>query len=165
MRTDKKCVTCKHHVSVHRYDPNKPRSGPQKCIIKGCDCREFQKKSWLISTTKENHMKAQVLVVSGKEVHTKEIEHDDLKTVQAIVKGWVERVDIGHFKPGLVLWCNEDGRMQDLPKHATPFLADGIIRGNYVVSRDDENGFASLNPGEADDLTAALKAFIGVMFE
>lgn len=34
------CGVCRHHVSMHRYDPEKPRSGPQQCDL-GCTCPEY----------------------------------------------------------------------------------------------------------------------------
>jgi hypothetical protein len=40
----KVCTECRHHVSAHQYDQNKPRSGPQKCTVPDCGCKEFARK-------------------------------------------------------------------------------------------------------------------------
>lgn len=35
--------TCKHHVSVHKYDPaDEGRAPPKKCGVPGCNCTEFK---------------------------------------------------------------------------------------------------------------------------
>ncbi len=35
----KKCQGCKHHVSIHAYQP--PAKGPQACGVPGCKCKTF----------------------------------------------------------------------------------------------------------------------------
>lgn len=40
----KKCANCGHHVSIHAYDPkDEGRSGPHRCGVPGCACREFRR--------------------------------------------------------------------------------------------------------------------------
>lgn len=90
-------------------------------------------------------MKATVIVINGVKASKVEIEPDGLglRDVQKIVGGWIEAVSL---PDGLTLWCNEDGRMQGLTPHATPFPSCPVICGTYVVSRTTpENGdFASV---------------------
>jgi hypothetical protein len=41
----KVCKTCKHHVSVHKWDPERDaRTGPFDCQVPGCTCTKFNRK-------------------------------------------------------------------------------------------------------------------------
>lgn len=42
-RVRKECARCGHHVSAHRYDPDMPRSGQQRCSVPGCPCVEYRR--------------------------------------------------------------------------------------------------------------------------
>lgn len=79
-----------------------------------------------------------------------------LETWQAIVRGWVEHVSLrGRFQ-GLHLWCNEEGRLQNLPLYACP-LYPGPLAGDFFVTRLDADGEAtSLEPA---DVALVLEAF------
>jgi hypothetical protein len=39
----KECKTCKHHVSIHKYEPDdsKRNQPPKKCGVPNCPCVEF----------------------------------------------------------------------------------------------------------------------------
>lgn len=38
----KVCERCKHHVSAHKWDPERDaRKGPFECSVPGCTCQKF----------------------------------------------------------------------------------------------------------------------------
>ena len=72
---------------------------------------------------------------------------DSLKSMQSVVDGSIEHVALtnpatgGVFK-GLVVVCNEEGRLKKLPANRWGFL------GSFFVTRTKGNGYTSLNDND-----------------
>lgn len=81
---------------------------------------------------------------------------NDLKSMQAIVGGYVEHVTMtGEFR-GLHLWLNEDGRLRPFPVWLTPFHPQPLA-GDFFITRDDAEGeLASLRDEDIELLYAAI---------
>jgi hypothetical protein len=76
---------------------------------------------------------------------------DDLKTMQALVGGYVELV---RLERGLELWVNEEGLINELPlNRLASTLATRLIVGTAFVARSNARGdTTSLRPGDVADL-------------
>jgi hypothetical protein len=83
----------------------------------------------------------------GKEPEIQKI-NDNLKSMQAIVQGYIEIVGISD---GLDMVCNEEGLMRDLP------LNRGL-RGTFFIMRKDAKGsLADLTDQDVYDIQSNLK--------
>lgn len=70
-----------------------------------------------------------------------------------LVAGSVQCVQLEH---NYILYCNHEGNVLDLP--ANPYFARGIVKGNFVISKTDQNGN---NLGlDADDYAFVMKTYI-----
>lgn len=86
-----------------------------------------------------------VLVVEpGKDPEVRVIENS-LEGVQQIVQGYIECVTL-HDKAGedLVLICNEEGKIRNLPMNAAVAEIDDVIFGTFLIAGTDRDEFASL---------------------
>jgi hypothetical protein len=89
----------------------------------------------------------------------------DLRTMQSIVGGYLEAVYMMHDQDGtpqVIMWCNEDGKLKDLPvnRRATAFwyalnggsTGDSLCGTVILTGGADENGDILPVPGEVADL-------------
>lgn len=86
-----------------------------------------------------------VLVVEpGKDPEVRIIENS-LEDVQQIVQGYIECVTL-YDKAGenLVLICNEEGKIRNLPMNAMIPEIDDMIFGTFLIAGTDRDEFASL---------------------
>ena len=86
-----------------------------------------------------------VLVVEpGKDPEVRVIENS-LEGIQQIVQGYIECVTL-HDKAGenLVLICNEEGKIRNLPMNAMIPEIDDMIFGTFLIAGTDRDEFASL---------------------
>ena len=86
-----------------------------------------------------------VLVVEpGKDPEVRTIENS-LEGVQQIVQGYIECVTL-RDKAGedLVLICNEEGKIRNLPMNAMIPEIDDMIFGTFLIAGTDRDEFASL---------------------
>ena len=86
-----------------------------------------------------------VLVVEpGKDPEVRVIENS-LEGIQQIVQGYIECVTL-HGKAGedLVLICNEEGKIRNLPMNAMIPEIDDMIFGTFLIAGTDRDEFASL---------------------
>lgn len=90
-----------------------------------------------------------VLVVEpGKDPEVRVIENS-LEGIQQIVQGYIECVML-HDKAGedLVLICNEEGKIRNLPMNAAVAEIDDVIFGTFLIASTDRDEFASLTDGQ-----------------
>ena len=86
-----------------------------------------------------------VLVVEpGKDPEVQVIENS-LEGIQQIVQGYIECVTL-RDKAGedLVLICNEEGKIRNLPMNAMIPEIDDMIFGTFLIAGTDRDEFASL---------------------
>ena len=86
-----------------------------------------------------------VLVVEpGKDPEVRVIENS-LEGIQQIVQGYIECVTL-RDKAGedLVLICNEEGKIRNLPMNAMIPEIDDMIFGTFLIAGTDRDEFASL---------------------
>ena len=86
-----------------------------------------------------------VLVVEpGKDPEVRTIENS-LEGIQEIVQGYIECVTL-RDKAGedLVLICNEEGKIRNLPMNAMIPEIDDMIFGTFLIAGTDRDEFASL---------------------
>ena len=60
-------------------------------------------------------MKAKIIKLSGKVV---DVEVEDYKDMQKAVDGFIERLPVEE-KHGVTVYCNEEGRVHELPINMT----------------------------------------------
>lgn len=88
-------------------------------------------------------MKAVAYRVGDKRGILIDIENS-LEALQGFVGGYIEVVPTSHA--GLVIVCNEEGAIQDLPKNRrlSEFIdrvgPDTFIRGSFLICRTDNDG-------------------------
>ena len=89
-----------------------------------------------------------------------DIAGNELKTLQELVGGWVQAVDL---KSNLTIWCNEEGKMIGLPVNGfatemwdSVFGATDVIVGNVVFTggADDEGETIGLSQNQIEALKA-----------
>lgn len=73
---------------------------------------------------------------------------NELDELQRLVGGYVEAVTIVPNR--LVMLCNEEGKLLDLPKNVE--LEGDIIRGNVVFVGVKGDNFSDIQPGDAQML-------------
>ena len=86
-----------------------------------------------------------VLVVEpGKDPEVRVIENS-LEGIQEIVKGYIECVTLrDKAREDLVLICNEEGKIRNLPMNAMIPEIDDMIFGTFLIAGTDRDEFASL---------------------
>ena len=90
-----------------------------------------------------------VLVVEPwKDPEVRTIENS-LEGIQQIVQGYIECVTL-HDKAGenLVLICNEEGKIMNLPMNANVPEINDVIFGTFLIASTDRDEFASLTDGQ-----------------
>lgn len=98
-----------------------------------------------------------VVVRSG--VPKEEEVGTDLKSIQAIVGGYVEHVKLRNPRfVGLHLWVNEMGIPDGLPVYPQP-LYPGRIHGDFFVTRLDQEG--ETKSLTENDVRLVIAAFYG----
>ena len=62
------------------------------------------------------------------------------------------RIEVVSFADGLVIVCNEEGKMRDLPAHWVAILGvrNDPIAGNFLVCRREKGVFVSINPDDGE---------------
>jgi Domain of unknown function (DUF3846) len=88
----------------------------------------------------------------GRGARTIEVDGSSLYALQALVGGDIETVSL---PGGIVIVCNEEGRVMDLPPNRPLRDANGevydVLHGPFFVcSCDDEGDFVSLTPEQAE---------------
>jgi len=81
---------------------------------------------------------------------------NDLQDLQDLVGGWLERVALNN---GLILLCNEEGLMRQLPPGFAVLNSHGavqVIHGNFFVCRESGENFSSLRESDAIHLAAGI---------
>jgi hypothetical protein len=92
----------------------------------------------------------------GEVPQLREVKCPELAELQALVGGQVQTVVL---RPGLGLWCNEEGRLLGLaPNRVIPGL--DLIHGPFFLAAEDDDG--ELLSIEPRDVTAIL-ATIGLV--
>lgn len=81
------------------------------------------------------------------------VAKNDLKAMQDLVGGYLEHVRVPHL--GLDMWVNEEGVLQGLPLHRTPFYPQPIA-GNFFLTRTRGGDMASLTDKDVRDLKLIL---------
>lgn len=81
---------------------------------------------------------------------------EDLKSMQAIVGGYVEHVTLRGRFAGLHLWVNEQGRLDGLPLYSTPFYPE-VLAGDFFITRLDDEGDTA---GLKDEDVALLREVV-----
>ena len=80
-------------------------------------------------------------------------EHEDtLESWQSIVGGYIELVPL---PDGLLLLCNEEGKLDGLRYNRTVPDIDDIL-GDFFVCRSDGDEFASVQPGDLATLNRLI---------
>jgi len=79
---------------------------------------------------------------------------------QKLVGGYIETVSIGQ---GILLVCNEEGIMQDLPKNIR--VGHAIIRGTIFFCKVRGAKFASLSDSEITEIVVRTKTHNGMSLE
>lgn len=88
----------------------------------------------------------------GKSAKVEDIKND-LETLQGLVGGYIEAVNMGQ---GVCLIVNEEGKLNNLPENFS--IAHGVIVGTAVfVAYGKDGEFADLS----DDQTKAVMSFLG----
>ena len=95
----------------------------------------------------------------GKSAALREIE-GDLKTMQAIVGGYIEIVTINH-NPDILLVCNEEGKLEGLEANF-PFNGDSFVGTVFFARGDDEREIIGLEDG---DLGRIIHGLTGIEVE
>ena len=93
-----------------------------------------------------------VIVEPGKPGYVKDIE-DKLENLQQIVGGYIEAITL---KPGVVLVCNEEGKIKGLPINRD--IGFDYICGTFFICGTKGEDFASLNDIQVETY---LNAFSG----
>lgn len=83
----------------------------------------------------------------GKPAALKEID-GDLKSMQAIVGGYIEVLTINH-NPEILLICNEEGKLNRLHPNF-PFRGDLIVGPVCFARGDDEGEIVGLEDGDLE---------------
>ena len=83
----------------------------------------------------------------NKSAVLREIE-DDLKSMQAIVGGYIEIVTISH-DPGILMICNETGKLDGLEINF-PMMSDVIVGTVFFVRDNDEGDTVGLEDGDVE---------------
>ena len=86
-----------------------------------------------------------VLVVEPEKDPEVRIIENSLEGIQQIVQGYIECVTL-RDKAGedLVLICNEEGKIRNLPMNAAVAEIDDVIFGTFLIAGTDRDEFASL---------------------
>ena len=88
----------------------------------------------------------------GKSAKVEDIKND-LETLQGLVGGYIEAVNMGQ---GVCLIVNEEGKLNNLPENFP--IAHGVIVGTAVfVAYGKDGEFADLS----DDQAKAVMSFLG----
>lgn len=84
---------------------------------------------------------------------------NDLKSMQDVVKGYIEVVSLPTFK-GIDLVVNEEGKLEQLPGNFyLPHNEDCVVGNCIVAGFDDEGEFISLTDKQIEQATKYIKAF------
>jgi len=100
--------------------------------------------------------KIEVLVMRPGEKAVTETHGEDLESQQAIVGGYIEMVSLGG---DLAMFCNEEGKLKNLPPNFVLVQARDIIMGTVFFCRlDGEGGCESLTASDIKNLKRELVA-------
>jgi len=105
-------------------------------------------------------MKKALRVTTTGEEEEIDIAEDGLRKLQTAVGGWVQAIDL---TPTLTLWCNEEGKLVDLPHNpygqflwnSTFGAHTDYIVGDIVVTGGTDDMGDTMGLGESDE--AALR--------
>lgn len=92
----------------------------------------------------------------GKDPEYREID-GSLESMQEIVGGYIEAVDLPE---GLVLVCNEEGKLENLNPSAELDVAGmpwDLIRGTCFVCRRDEDRMVGLEDGDEERISEYVR--------
>jgi hypothetical protein len=90
-----------------------------------------------------------VICEPEKEPKVVEIENE-LEPMQQIVGGYIEVVRPSVFENGILLICNEEGMLDDLPKNRG-------IHGIFFITKDGGEDFISLTDKEVETVIRLTK--------
>ena len=99
-----------------------------------------------------------VVVKADGDFSVVDIAGNELKTLQGLVGGWIQAVDL---KPNLTLWVNEEGKMVGLPVNGfatemwdSVYGATDVIVGTAVFTggTDDEGDTIGLSDFQIEAL-------------
>ena len=99
-----------------------------------------------------------VVVSTDGEFSVIDIAGDELKTLQGLVGGWIQAVDL---KPNLTLWVNEEGKLDGLPVNGfatemwdSVYGATDIVVGPAVFTggTDDDGDTIGLTDSQIEAL-------------
>lgn len=88
-----------------------------------------------------------ILVEPNTPPRISEVENT-LKSLQSTVGGYIEVLSMDHLDPNLILICNEEGKLMDLPVNRTLHNRYGnaldYIAGTFIICAERNGEFVSI---------------------